>query len=166
MKRPSGRPFSLVLLVALAGLGAAGCTGSGPAVPHPPVTTRPTAASPARAELTAFRSCDDVLAGLRQAASAGVGPDGLPGDMAPVTSFGAEKSAAGGAARAAAPAAGNAAAQPAASSDSAGGSGAAAAFSGTNTAVPGVDEPDLVKTDGHRIVTVEGSTLTVVDAAS
>jgi len=43
---------------------------------------------------------------------------------------------------------------------------AAPAYSGTNTAVPGVDEPDLVKTDGQRIVLIEGDQLTVVDAAS
>jgi hypothetical protein len=36
-------------------------------------------------------------------------------------------------------------------------------FSGTNTATPGVDEPDLVKTDGRRIVTISGAVLRVVD---
>src|SRR5919206_170118 len=39
-------------------------------------------------------------------------------------------------------------------------------FSGTNTHEVGVDEPDLVKTDGKRIVTVSGGVLRVVDAAS
>ncbi|OLE22716.1 MAG: hypothetical protein AUG44_24300, partial [Actinobacteria bacterium 13_1_20CM_3_71_11] len=42
--------------------------------------------------------------------------------------------------------------------------GSTPAYSGTNTAEPGADEPDLVKTDGHRIVTVTGTTLHVVDA--
>jgi hypothetical protein len=37
-------------------------------------------------------------------------------------------------------------------------------YSGTNTAAAGVDEPDLVKTDGRRIVTVIGGVLRVVDA--
>jgi hypothetical protein len=37
-------------------------------------------------------------------------------------------------------------------------------YSGTNTATPGVDEPDLVKTDGRRIVTVSGGVLRVVNA--
>jgi hypothetical protein len=46
------------------------------------------------------------------------------------------------------------------------GAGAQPAYSATNTAEPGVDEPDLVKTDGRRIVTIEGSQLTVVDASS
>jgi hypothetical protein len=39
-------------------------------------------------------------------------------------------------------------------------------YSGTNTHEAGVDEPDLVKTDGRRIVTVSRGTLRVVDAAS
>ena len=36
-------------------------------------------------------------------------------------------------------------------------------FSGTNVQVIGVDEPDIVKTDGRRIITVRDGTLTVVD---
>jgi hypothetical protein len=40
----------------------------------------------------------------------------------------------------------------------------AGSYSGTNTATPGVDEPDLVKTDGRRIVTISGAVLRVVDA--
>ena len=42
----------------------------------------------------------------------------------------------------------------------------APAYSGTNDYTAGVDEPDLVKTDGRRIVTVSGSTLEVIDAAT
>ncbi|HSR85478.1 MAG TPA: beta-propeller domain-containing protein [Streptosporangiaceae bacterium] len=37
-------------------------------------------------------------------------------------------------------------------------------YSTTNTATAGVDEPDIVKTDGHRIVTITGNVLRVVDA--
>ena len=70
-----------------------------------------------------------------------------------------EAAAAPGAAAAGAPAAAASGAVAAA------GTGAPA-FSGTNTYVPGVDEPDLVKTDGQRIITLSGSTLEVVDAAS
>jgi hypothetical protein len=40
----------------------------------------------------------------------------------------------------------------------------AGSYSVTNTATPGVDEPDLVKTDGRRIVTISGGVLRVVDA--
>ena len=42
----------------------------------------------------------------------------------------------------------------------------APAYSGTNDYVAGVDEPDLVKTDGRRIVTVANGVLEVIDAAS
>jgi hypothetical protein len=42
--------------------------------------------------------------------------------------------------------------------------GVAGSYSVTNTATPGVDEPDLVKTDGRRIVTISGAVLRVVDA--
>ena len=45
-------------------------------------------------------------------------------------------------------------------------SAAGPAYSGTNDYTAGVDEPDLVKTDGRRIVTVSGSTLQVIDAAT
>jgi hypothetical protein len=38
-------------------------------------------------------------------------------------------------------------------------------FSGTNTHEAGVDEPDLVKTDGRRIVTVSRGVLRVIDPA-
>src|SRR5438093_1563651 len=41
-----------------------------------------------------------------------------------------------------------------------------AAYSSTNDYVAGVDEPDLVKTDGRRIVTVANGVLEVIDPAS
>ncbi|MBL7261457.1 beta-propeller domain-containing protein [Paractinoplanes lichenicola] len=40
------------------------------------------------------------------------------------------------------------------------------AHSGTNVHEAGVDEPDIVKTDGKRIVTISGGVLRVVDTAS
>jgi len=36
-------------------------------------------------------------------------------------------------------------------------------FSGTNVQVTGVDEPDIVKTDGNRIISLRGNSLSVVD---
>ncbi len=39
-------------------------------------------------------------------------------------------------------------------------------FSGTNNHEAGVDEPDLVKTDGRRIVTVAAGVLRVIDPAT
>jgi hypothetical protein len=65
----------------------------------------------------------------------------------PAAAAGAAPAAAGAGAAAAAPA-------------------AVPAYSGTNDYVAGVDEPDLVKTDGRRIVTVAGGVLEVIDAAS
>ncbi|GAB2580693.1 hypothetical protein Aab01nite_57380 [Paractinoplanes abujensis] len=40
------------------------------------------------------------------------------------------------------------------------------AYSGTNVHEAGVDEPDIVKTDGKRIVTISGGVLRVVDTAT
>ena len=153
-----GRAAVFASVAALVALGASGCTGSGssggPSGGH---------GKPARvltARLTAFRSCADAIAGLRRAAEASVGPYGLPDGSGstggPVPMRGAlapsENAAAGG---------------PAAAPGAAAASGTGApGFSGTNTYVPGVDEPDLVKTDGQRIITLSGNMLEVVDAAS
>src|SRR5215468_6315774 len=104
--------------------------------------------------LTSFHGCGEELAALRKAAEASVGPYGLPGLASSVNGT-AYPAAAAGAARAA-DGAGAAAAAPA----------AVPAYSGTNDYVAGVDEPDLVKTDGRRIVTVAGGVLEVIDAAS
>jgi uncharacterized secreted protein with C-terminal beta-propeller domain len=65
----------------------------------------------------------------------------------PAAAVGAAHAAAGAGAAAAAPA-------------------AVPAYSGTNDYVAGVDEPDLVKTDGRRIVIVADGVLEVIDAAS
>jgi hypothetical protein len=140
-------------------LGAAGCTGSGSSGEPSGGQGQPDRVVAAR--LTAFSSCADAIAGLRRATEASVGPYGLPdgsGSMAgPAAMRGAvaqPENAAAGAPAAAAPGA-----------VAASGSGAQA-FSATNTYVPGVDEPDLVKTDGQRIITLSGRMLEVVDAAS
>ncbi|HYV79510.1 MAG TPA: beta-propeller domain-containing protein, partial [Streptosporangiaceae bacterium] len=87
-------------------------------------------------------------------AEASVGPYGLPGPASSVNGA-AYPAAADGAPQAAA-GAGAAASAPA----------VVPAYSGTNDYVAGVDEPDLVKTDGRRIVTVAGGVLEVIDAAS
>ena len=51
-------------------------------------------------------------------------------------------------------------------SDSGAAGGAAPDFSGTNVQELGVDEPDVLKTDGRRIFVVTDQTLRVVDVAS
>jgi hypothetical protein len=102
-----------------------------------------------------FHGCGDELAALRRAAEASVGPFGLPGVA--------------GSAEGTAYPAGRAAGAPTAAGADAPASAAPAAapaYSGTNDYQAGVDEPDLVKTDGRRIVTVAGGVLQVIDAAS
>jgi beta propeller domain-containing protein len=163
------RQRALVLLLALAGLGAVGCTGPGSHAPVDPSARATVAPAPAR--LDAFRSCDDALSSLRRATSASVTAYGLPGSALGGVSAGPMREEAGVASAAGtgnAPDAATApgAAVPAASAAGSSASSSAPAYSATNTAEPGVDEPDLVKTDGRRIVTVEGSQLTVVDASS
>jgi Beta propeller domain len=124
-----------------------GCTGgAGQRAVHRDVAVRP---GPAR--LASFHGCGEELAALRKAAEASVGPYGLPG-LASSANGVAYPVAAAGAGTAAGPAAAAPAAVP--------------AYSGTNDYVAGVDEPDLVKTDGRRIVTVANGVLEVIDAAS
>lgn len=136
-----------------AALVVAGCTGSETA--SPPVVT----VGSGELRLASFDSCDQALHDLRQAVLPQVGPYGL--------AFGGGR---GGVAVDAMPpmaekAAGEARAQsPAADLDA--GSGADSSHSSTNTHEAGVDEPDIVKTDGKRIVTLVDGTLRVVDATS
>src|SRR5260370_29415078 len=124
-----------------------GCAGGAvPRAVHQDVAVR---SGPVR--LMSFHGCGEELAALRMAAEASVGPYGLPDPRSPVNGA-VYRAAAAGAPQAAA---GAAAAAPA----------AVPAYSGTNDYVAGVDEPDLVKTDGRRIVTVAGGVLAVIDAA-
>jgi uncharacterized secreted protein with C-terminal beta-propeller domain len=100
--------------------------------------------------LVAFDSCAQLRSALRAAAAASVGPYGFPGiGGGPESAVFADGARAGldSAAEKAAPIPGP-------------------AFSGTNVYEPGADEPDIVKTDGRRIVTVSQGTLRVVDAAT
>ena len=107
-----------------------------------------------RPALVAFDSCTDLLTGLRSALKT-TGNDHLP-------DTGAMRAAGPAApAGAAAVADGAAASVPLAGADTGN-----TAYSATNTAEPGVDEPDLVKTDGARIVSIVDGVLRVVDAAS
>ena len=123
-----------------------GCTGG--AVQR--AVHRDVAVQPGPARLASFHGCGEELAALRKAAEASVGPYGLPGLASSANGMAYPVAAAAGA--------GVAAAAPAAAR--------APAYSGTNDYVAGVDEPDLVKTDGRRIVTVANGVLEVIDAAS
>ena len=117
-----------------------GCTGPEPG--RPPETTL------GALRLVAFDSCGEALRGLMSAADPYVGPYGLldpayrGGDIA------------------------------APQADSAGAPGptvpspVAPQHSTTNVHEAGVDEPDLVKTDGRRLVSLVGGRLRVLDLAS
>jgi Beta propeller domain len=112
-------------------------------------------------QLVFFDSCEQALTGLRTAATAVVGPWGFAQGGVP---FGGERDG-----RVVAPQPANAGAEapgmaPPPAGDAA--KGGTPDYSGTNTHEAGVDEPDLVKTDGKRIVTVSSGRLTVVDASS
>ncbi len=119
-------------------------------------------------QLVSFNSCDDALGKLKKAAREYLGPWGF--------GWAAGSGSAMNDGRAAAPdAAAPAAGAPApAQEDSAKGLGSAGDpgsagtpdYSGTNTHEAGVDEPDIIKTDGRRIITVSQGLLRVVDARS
>lgn len=96
--------------------------------------------------LVSYANCADMLAGLRSQTAKNVGQYGInqPNYMLP----GAEDSTAKGAASA-----------PSAAS-------AAPDHSTTNVHEVGVDEPDIVKSDGNRIVTVSRGELRVIDTAT
>jgi hypothetical protein len=109
--------------------------------------------------LVAFDTCDDALQGLREATKATVGPYGLFGNVVMEDAVGAAPPGLPQANTKDDRAAAGAGADPALN-------GGTPEYSGTNTHETGVDEPDLVKTDGRRILTVVNGMLRVVDAGS
>ncbi len=103
-----------------------------------------TAAGPAPARLRAFDGCPSFLAYVRKEALPLVGPWGLGGG---VTGIGAVP--------------------PGAARDAvAGAPGADTDFSGTNVQEEGVDEPDLVKTDGRTLFVVSNARVSAFDVRS
>ena len=103
----------------------------------------------AEAGLTAFDSCDQLLAWYRQQGLRQVGAYGWDGDR-PVY-YAMEDSAAGSSERSSAPT----------TTDLAVGSSA----TGTNTQETGVDEPDRAKTNGTLLVRVVGNSLVLSDVS-
>lgn len=133
-----------------------------------PSTTRQTFGGPIK--LVAYDTCESALAELKAAALPHVGPYGLAGEQHLAVDLGGRADSGDGAAvaaeaqpdargGAAAPAAPEPGGREQASKDGGG-------HSGTNVHESGVDEPDLVKTDGRRVVTVTNGVLTVVDVAT
>ncbi len=155
-------------LLPLVALAAGACTGGGSAGPAQSGDgdTVDLGNTQLIAALKPFDSCDDELAYLKEQALAVVGPYGING-LGPVgyRATGLAEDTASGGPTAGAPST-TAPTTDAASPDS-GKSAAdeAAGFSGTNVQEVGIDEPDIVKTDGQRIVAVAGNTLYVVDAS-
>ena len=139
MSRTVTRRHLALLLVLPLVAAVAACTAD----PNP----SPVKFAPGEFRLVAFDSCDQALAELRAAAKEVVTPWGL-------NSFGYPDVVMADAAEAA-----TRGAPPPSTTDK-------TAYSGTNTHEAGVDEPDLVKTDGRRIVTLSAGVLSVVDAAS
>ena len=130
----------------------AGCTADRPQPAPSP------APNPVR--LVAFDSCRQLRDDLRAALADSVGPYGFPGGVpgGAVPESGGARTAVGGTAVGGAPVGG----APVDDAEKTAGS----AYSGTNVYEPGADEPDIVKTDGRRIVTLSQGTLRVVDAAT
>jgi uncharacterized secreted protein with C-terminal beta-propeller domain len=102
-------------------------------------------------KLISYTSCDDLLSSVRDAAKQSVGPWGFTNGGR----FYAED-ARGGLAVPAAADGMNKNAAPVQGED----------YSGTNTHTAGVEEPDLVQSDGKRLVVVAGGSLHVIDVAS
>ena len=134
--------------------------GPGAGAPPPRAAGRP---EPAR--LVSYTDCAQMLDQLRSQAAAEVGPYGLAGSYGGYGGYGGTAATGpmmAAPAAAGAPAAGrtSAAGLTAGSATSAAPS-ASPSFSTTNDQEQGVDEPDLAKTDGSLLVTVEQTTDTL-----
>ena len=138
----------LIALASAATVAAAGaCTSQSPdaQIESPPWV-------PVSAHLAAYESCDDALEGIQDAAAAAYSTwefnDVARGGEIEDSAVGAEEGMASDSAEA----------PTQTDTDD--------AFSGTNNAVEGVDEPDIVKTDGTFVYSVLGYALRVVDTRS
>ena len=114
------------------------------------------------ASLQPFDACDDLLDYLRTEGATVVGPYGFGGGVHALATGGAvatSQRAAGSAATSGGDSVASAESAPAPVAAPAAGTD----YSGTNVQEAGVDEPDLVTTDGRRLVTFAGGQLRVVD---
>lgn len=143
-----------VAAVLLTGLAVAACDpGSDLTPPHPkPIPGVPpgTPVGAPDVQLVAFDSCESALRDFQEAAVKDVGPYGLGGNPNVIYDRGGAPTAAEGSGDSAAKA-------PAPQQE----------HSSTNVHEAGADEPDLVKTDGKRLVSVlDDNQLRVIDVAS
>ncbi|MDH4147415.1 MAG: beta-propeller domain-containing protein [Acidimicrobiia bacterium] len=148
-------------LALIAALAAAGCS----TVSEQGRSSDPTTAGPGSsgdialiAELQPFDACDDMLAWLKAEALERVGPYGLPGSGW----YGGPMILQDDMVRSEVASADQALPTTATAGDASNKS-AGTDYSVTNTVEAGVDEPDLVKTDGERIVTLAQGELRVID---
>ncbi len=146
------------LLVAVAALLTGACSSvdvAGPGATPGPVEVQTVAA------LQPFDACDDVLAWVKEAAKARVTAWGLNGggSYGVATQGGAVDTTTSN------QAAGAPASPESFSAKSADASSAAPAHSDTNVQEVGVDEPDQVKTDGRRLLTLRPDGLAIVDVS-
>ncbi|MBA3653535.1 MAG: beta-propeller domain-containing protein [Actinobacteria bacterium] len=140
-----------------------------------PSTPLPEVSIPARliaqSRLVRFSSCGTYTSYMRAKALQVVSPYGLPslggrwagGGPAVLTSGAPEARSSAQGSEAGTPAAASA---PAQGQDLKADTGGGDDFSTTNVQEAGIDEPDVVKTDGKRIYVLNNDTLFVVDAAS
>lgn len=105
------------------------------------------------ASVSTATSCDDLLAKLRTVADEHVGPYGFGyGGMYSAEADGLARTGDMATSKSAVPAA------------QAGGNGSSGEFSGTNNQVVGVDEADIIKTDGKLLVVLRDRRVVIVDA--
>ncbi|WP_199044277.1 beta-propeller domain-containing protein [Glycomyces salinus] len=134
-------------------LGAAALFVLGACTSQPEATVEPLPWVPASAKLASYDSCEEALDGIQEAVLATLGSKPRPEDQVDRgMEFAEDEEAAA-----------------AESGDDAAGSGdgeSAQDHSKTNNAVAGVDEPDIVKTDGDHIYSVVDAVVRVVDAGS
>lgn len=128
----------------IVGLAAVGCVADPAGEPADPLPGQPPVGAPG-IELVSYDSCAAALREFKRTALGRVGPHGLPGRFRDVIAMDGARIAAEAA---------TATAQ------------AAPEHSTTNVHEQGVDELDVVKTDGRRLVTVVGGTLRVINVAT
>jgi uncharacterized secreted protein with C-terminal beta-propeller domain len=152
--RRIGGAVAALLALAMAAWMAFAASSAVALTPKPPVKAA------AKAKLVAFPSCERFVSYARREARKLVDPFGLAGYVQAVPAgarAAVPEATVGGAAAPAAP-------MPAAADSAAGGAlqTSGPTFSGTNLQEAGVDEPDIVKTDGERIFAIANSKLFAV----
>jgi beta propeller domain-containing protein len=158
------RPITTIAALAATALLATGCSGDGQGSAEPGGS----GGSPDLqlvSSLQPIESCDELGSWITDEMAPRVGPYGVNGGPMALEDAGAEVATGAGAdadaAVAEAPAPDGAASRLAPGEGEASG----AEFSDTNVQVEGVDEPDVVKTDGERIVAVADDELHLASAA-